>query len=1265
VCSAEKYVVPGMSEAVIDVFVQNSKDTDVTNDDALLIWSPDDAALSKEFVVASTLVDPSKSVTVKARVMNPNRKSIVINQDEVVAQAEPIESEIGILVEEENEGEESNSCFVRRIHASPAEYPTESVRVSNDVPKKMNPIPDGLTSLYFDSTDQCLDEDKHMIQNLLTDFEDIFSRDKYDLGLTTLAEHPIDTGDAKPIKQHPRRTPLKFAGEDLKSLVKLQKQGIIRPSTSPWASPIVLVRKKNGEVRHCVDYRMLNAVTKKDAFPIPRVSDCLDAVAGSCYFSTLDITSAYNQIPVKKGDIPKTAFVTKYGLYEYLTMPFGLCNASPTFQRVMEIALSGLQWSTCLIYQDDVIIHSKSFESHVQRLRQVFERIRSAGLKLSPEKCKLFKSEVTFLGHIVSRQGVLPNPDNVLKLVNWPIPRNVTHVRGIIGLGSYYRRFIKDFSSLMKPLIDLTKASTPFHWTDDCQKVLDTLKLKLTSPPIMAYPLEHGQFILDTDASDFAIGAVLSQVQDGVERPIAYGSRTLSKSEKNYCVTDKELLAVRYFIIYYKHYLLGAKFVVRSDHQALKWLFSLKDPKSRIARWIEDLSEFDFVIEYRPGLKHNNSDGMSRCPNPRDCQCPESDTSLQCGPCKKCNKRAVDMQSSWYPQYCTSRRARVQNYAWNMWLALLTYFSLIGEKLTSCFVGSSHCGDVPDSSTCQTVAESLKDHVDDIHDDGRLKPKLDEPLDDVYCQSVAEKMFNFMEDDGRLWPKLNIFMSLVTNLSRCIYLFPMLLNKVSHILVPVYKSVLQRCLPHVFTHVARSVTTRGKLPLSQKFSMSALRNKQLSDPDIGPILKWFESGSRPEGTEVCASSPATRHYWNYWHSLFLKEDVLFRKFMKRDCTDEYMQFIVPRCMKQDVLYQMHNALLSGHLGKKKTEQKVLHNFYWYGLKEDVKLWVTQCDVCAAVKAPPKHPKAPIGDMRVGAPMDRISMDILGPLPLTPRGNKYILVVFDYFTNWVEVFPVHDQTAITCANKIFDEIITRFGCPLEIHSDQGTNFQSLIFKELCQLLEVHKTRTSPRNPKCNGKVERFNRTLLRMIKSFIKDDQLDWDVHLSCLTSAYRSTPNETTGLSPNLLMLGREVRIPGEVFCGSNPTMSGEDISSYSKYVSLLKEKMQHAHDVARAHLSKSAERVKHRTDAKVSISDISVGDYVWYLTEVRSTDESSKLKPIYDGPFVVVRKMGDVDFKVQFDASGRCRVVHHDKLKPYCGTKILLWAKSAVSKYK
>ena len=642
----------------------------------------------QQVVLAGTLVHRKPGDVVIARVLNPYAHSITIAKRQRLG-----DGEIVTLPD--------SNVFVCTAADSD---PSEVVRQANTSPGNDDLFPPHLKDLYVRTCEDQSEEIKSLVHDLLFDFQDVFSKHDNDLGLTHLTEHVIDTGNAVPIRQPPRRVPSAYAGEDKAALDKLIEQGCIRPSSSPWASGVVLVRKKDGSVRHCVDYRGLNKLTRKDAFPLPRTEDCLDAVAGATVFSTFDITSAYNQVPVRPEDIPKTAFVTKYGLYEYTTMPFGLCNAPATFERLMEIAMNGLQWNTCLIYLDDLIVFSNDAGTHASRIRAVLERVRAAGLKLKPRKCSLFQSQVTFLGHVISSEGVLPNPDNVAKLAEWKVPESVTEVRSFLGLGNYYRRFVKDYSLLVKPLTDLTKKDQAFQWTAACQSAFESLKRALMGPDIMAYPTHDGYFILDCDACDVSIGAVLSQVQGGRERVVAYGSRTLNRHERNYCVTDRELLAVKHFVEHYKHHLLGRHFTVRSDHQALKWLFSLREPKQRIARWLEILSAYDFEIEYRPGVKHGNADALSRCPDLRSCTC-TTDEPLPCGPCNKCKLRIESMAGTLpgggehtcravgrdYQRGHTSFCWTVLGYIM-LWLCMIAWFFTGAEAF--CTTGNSDCATV-------------------------------------------------------------------------------------------------------------------------------------------------------------------------------------------------------------------------------------------------------------------------------------------------------------------------------------------------------------------------------------------------------------------------------------------------------------------------------------------------------------------------------------------------------------------------------------------
>ncbi len=315
----------------------------------------------------------------------------------------------------------------------------------------------------------------------------------------------------------------------------------------------------------------------------------------------------------------------------------------------------------------------------------------------------------------------------------------------------------------------------------------------------------------------------------------------------------------------------------------------------------------------------------------------------------------------------------------------------------------------------------------------------------------------------------------------------------------------------------------------------------------------------------------------------------------------------------------------------------------------------QCDVCAAMKKLNRTPRAPLGRMLVGATLDRLATDILGPLPLTPRGNRYILLATDHFTKWVEIMAVPDQTAKTCANRLLNDVIGRFGCPLTLHSDQGRNYESSIFRELCRMLEIKKTRTSARNPKCNGQAERFNRTLLRMVKSYLRGEQENWDLNLGCLAAAYRATPHMSTGLTPNMLMLGREVRLPAELVYGGVSSHQ-QQLTSYGDYVDFLRNSMQKSHEVARKHMAAGAKRQETLYDAKLSVHHFNPGDVVWVENEVIAPGLCPKLQPAYKGPCLILKKYNELTYSVQLHSNGPACVLHHNKMKPYLGTDIPVW---------
>lgn len=923
------------------------------------------------------------------------------------------------------------------------------------------------------------DAEQQAVKELLSKHLSVFSTGETDLGRTPLARHAIDTGDAKPIKLHPRRVPLHLQGECAEQIKQMQTNGIIQPSCSPWAAPVVLVRKRDGGLRFCVDYRRLNEVTRKDAYPLPRIDDALDSLHRACWFSTLDLASGYWQLEIDPDDRPKTAFITRQGLFEFNVLSFGLCNAPSTFQRLMDVVLADLQWTTCLVYLDDIIVFGRTFSEHLSRLDEVLLKLSQANLKVKPSKCNLFSEQVQYLGHIISAQGVRADPAKVQAVKDWPVPKTQTEVRSFVGLASYYRRFIKGFAELARPLHQLTEKGRRFKWSEACQVAFEHLKAKLISAPVLAYPDPSQPFILDTDASDTGIGAVLSQVVDGVEQVIAYASRALTKQERKYATTKKELLSMVTFTKYFKHYLLGKEFILRTDHNSLRWLHNFQGLEGQLARWVEQLASFQYKIVHRPGKLHANADALSRLPafSGRGLGLAEGKTKLLVPP---------------------------------------------AQGQTVCVVQEGGGG-----------AKITKSCVED-----------------------------------------------------------------------------------------------------------ALVKAQGEDPELQLLI-----GFKKKGLDLPGDANLQK-YAPVWSQMCMKDSRLVRIPPANSDAASQIQVILPRALVSQVLSQLHNTPSGGHLGVQKLQGKIKDRFYWPGWFNDVKQWCKQCADCASRKAQGSPPCAPLQIVLASRPYERVALDILGPLPETAGGNKYILVIGDYFSKWTEAFCLANQEACTIAKVLVEEWVCRFGAPRTVHSDQGRSFESNVFQELCRLLNIHKTRTSPYHPQSDGLIERFNRTLLAMLSLFVEANQSNWDALLPYVMMAYRSSVHASTGFSPYKVLFGREMVLPVDIMLDMTVA---EAFSSVTEYVTRLVETLSSVVEAVKQHQAKAAGRQKANFDLRANFQYYSDGEFVWVSDKARKRGLCPKLQRRFKGPYRVIERVTEVLYRVvPVGGVGSETVIHFNRLKPY-----------------
>ena len=457
-------------------------------------------------------------------------------------------------------------------------------------------------------------EQKKSMIELITEYRHVFAATTEEMGRTNLVMHTIDTGDSKPIRSQPYRHSLEERREMKRQIEENIAIGVLEPSSSPWSSPVVFAKKKDGTLRLCGDFRKLNAITRKDVYPLPRIDDALDRLSGAKFFSSLDFIMGYHQVAMHPEHKEKTSIITPDGLYQYNVLPFGLCNAPAAFQRLVDKIFQHLKWTSVLIYLDDIVVFARNFEEHQSRLKEVFQSLEKANLTLKPSKCVFGANHLNYLGHIISEDGVAVDPEKTNAAANFPQPKNPTDVRSFLGLAGYYRRFVKNFTKIAAPLTKLTEKSTPFQWEDEQQQAFDELKKRLTSAPVLVYPDENAPTALHTDASGYGMGATLTQIQDGKERVVAYASQKFSSSEKKYSTTDRELLAVFYAVKKFRPYLHGRPFDIITDHHTLCHMLKLQDPSDRICNITMYLQKYDYTIKYKSGKKHTDADSLSRNP---------------------------------------------------------------------------------------------------------------------------------------------------------------------------------------------------------------------------------------------------------------------------------------------------------------------------------------------------------------------------------------------------------------------------------------------------------------------------------------------------------------------------------------------------------------------------------------------------------------------------------------------------------------------------
>ena len=1062
--------------------------------------------------------------------------------------------------------------------------------------------------------------------------------------------------------------------------------GLIQHSTSPWSSPLVCVPKKSGGIRITVNYQKLNKVTEIPQIAIPRVDEVLDTLGGGSVFSVFDLFSGFTQLTIHPDTIPLTAFCTPNGLYEWLRMPQGAAGAPAWFVSVMRLVTAGLD--NIRMYLDDAIGSGDCPLHHVATLATFFARLRLHQPKLSPDKSRIGAARVDFLGHVISADGVRPNDDRVAALTRMPMPTDIKQLRSLLGGLSYYRKFLPNMAHHIRPVTALLKKGAAFEFTPAMETTVRTLLAELAAPPILVFPdwdavIDTSRpFRLHCDASTAGLGATLEQEQpDGSIRPIVYISRATLDNEQNWTPTELEAGCVVWSIRRLRRYLFGVYFLIFTDHQCLQQICKIGETKPRIQRWMEFLSAYNFRLSYRRGQENANADFLSRLPLPPIADDISGASALTdpddlgvyliraCG---------LTTPSCPFPGVGLGGLAPSPDITVLGGLAPSPDTPVLGGLPLTSDDFRTHRAPTPSPPATRRPRRPRAILPQVPYTTYAIDPRDDAPRPTRRTRSQTAIL------DGNTPSRPDYRTAAHSGFASSAAAAPPPLRTsppprsarlgsttsqgrrtpISSTPPPADLQSVPPSLPAPLLPTAPDPNVQATAAhLSNtllNYSHSDWEHAQREDPLCDATRRYLQLGCpqhrltslcdhisshrRPASTDILDLAAKGRLIQgDHGTTLLVRNPATVAPspvdtpaHPGRPPLNDPVRIYVPLLARPWIMHACH-ADASCHLGVTRTLKMLERFFWWVGMEVCTKWWVRRCLRCQARKTSRQTVRWPVLPIPLpNSPGVAVSVDYFGPLPITARGNSYILLFTDRFSRRADMFAVTTAkfTAEGTANILVNRFIPLWGCPSTLLSDNGPQFCARLATAVYKLLGIHKLTTSAYHPSGNGGVERVNHTMAQTLAMVCNEHQNDWDVHLPHVEYAYNNSVSAATGLAPNEVHIGRLPRLPLTVFDrsygGTHQNLDRDQLA----YCDLARERQQRAYELVREQHALTVARVNRRnsalSDALLRRPQYAAGGWVWIYNSAATIRQGlrkgadtkvlkEKLSLNWTGPFKIL----------------------------------------------